>query len=157
MINYSSINDAWGKKEIYKKKQELNNSELNNSQNNNIQNNNTQNNNTQNNNIQNNNTQDNMKNNIVLEHPTIEKFQSCNVIEHIANCNECRNKLKYLFTQNNEMITLPGCNIKISKDTLKILFILIIFCIILLFISIINDKQVPALNKYMYLPYNYYQ
>ena len=99
-----------------------------------------------------------MKNNIV-EHPVIEKFQSCNVIEHIINCSECRNKLKNLFTieNNNQIITLPGCNIKISKESLKILFILIIICIILLFISIITDKPVHSANKYMYLPYNYYQ
>jgi hypothetical protein len=161
MINYSSINDAWGKKDIYK-----------------------------NNKIHsvNNNSKSNqplseqvktivpmpakvpeqvqaldIKKDIFIETPFFEKFSSCNFMDHIKNCSECKEKFKNfnqeMFGQTNQTITLPGCNIKLSKDTLKVVFILIIICIILLFISIINENKMcptPAYyNKYMYMPYNY--
>lgn len=164
MINYSSINDAWGKKDIYKN----NNKKINSA---------------------NNDSKSNqplseqvkpqvpvkvqvpeqvpakaldIKKDIFIENPFFENFSSCNFMEHIKNCSECKEKFKNfsqeMFGQTNQTITLPGCNIKISKDTLKVVFILIIICIILLFISIITENKTcpsPYYNKYMYMPYNY--
>ncbi len=151
MINYSSINDAWGKKDIYKNNKETKiktdanskaiqqapvpTKEL------------------------------DIKKEVFIESPSFENFSSCNLMEHIKNCSECKEKFKSIskemFGQTNETITLPGCNIKISKDALKLLFVLIIICIILLFISIVTEKKtdiIPAYgNKYMYIPYNNYQ
>jgi hypothetical protein len=164
MINYSSINDAWGKKEIYKKKPEAKTeikTEIK----------------TQpeaKENISEQKKTNDIKKNIFIEslpyenyehyehyehNGNYEHFSSCNVIEHITNCPDCKNKFikfsKEMFSENNT-ITLPGCNIKISRESLKIIFIIIIISIILLVISIINEKtSMPAFNKYMYMPYNY--
>jgi hypothetical protein len=164
MINYSSINDAWGKKEIYKKKPEIKSqSEINEIK-------------VKEKYTPEQVTKHDIKKNIFIEslpnehyehnehNGNYEHFSSCNVMEHITNCPECKNKfMKFsqeMFSQTNNTITLPGCNIKISRDALKIIFILIIISIILLFISIINEKKAipmpaPAFNKYMYMPYNY--
>jgi hypothetical protein len=147
MINYSSINDAWGKKDIYKNNTEKKTKPDNNSPP----------------------VQQapeptkelDIKKEIFIETPYFENFSSCNLMEHITNCSECKEKFKNIskemFGQTNETITLPGCNIKISKSALNVVFVLIIICIILLFISIITENKTslpPAYsNKYMYMPY----
>lgn len=150
MINYSSINDAWGKKDIYKNNKDQKIKPDNNSMSNQqvpipvpIKESNSE------------------KKEIFIESPYFEKFSSCNVMEHITNCPECKEKFKNIskemFGQTSETITLPGCNIKLSRDSLKVIFGLIIICIILLLISIITEYRTPvsppAFNKYMYMPY----
>ena len=145
MINYSSINDAWGKKDIYKNNTEKKTKPDNNSTP-----------------VQQEPTKElDIKKEIFIETPYFENFSSCNLMEHITNCSECKEKFKNIskemFGQTNETITLPGCNIKISRSALNVVFVLIIICIILLFISIINENKTslpPAYsNKYMYMPY----
>ncbi len=141
MINYSTINDAWGNKEIYKKNDDKK--------------------------VETKcqtptpeptpTTSIDIKKDIFIEPPVVENFSSCNMMEHITNCPECLNKMKELFTPTHgETITLPGCNIKISKDALKVVFVLIIICIILLFISIINKKDLPPAYSYKYQHMPYY-
>ncbi len=147
MINYSSLNDAWGKKEIYKKKPEQKSETTQESLP------------TKQENFEKSVTNPapttslDIKKDIFIETPFFETFQSCNMMEHITNCPECVNKLKEMFSQP-KTITLPGCNIKISKDVLQVIFVIIIICIILLILSIFTEKNIPpAYNKYMYMPY----
>ncbi len=156
MINYSSINDAWGKKEIYKKNVSIEN---NNSVSNTVSN-------TVSNKIEIPNIS--KKKDIFVETPAVEHFQSCSTMEHITNCPECKNKIMELFKQHNKKsktINILGYKFKISKTTLNILFILIIICIILVVISIIQEKtniftdqcnKNLVSNKYMHMPYQYY-
>ena len=68
MIQYTSINDAWGinnnKKELFTSSPEKENKPL---------------------------------------KKSVEKVE-CNILEHVANCQECKNKLRELFTVENKTI-----------------------------------------------------
>ncbi len=136
MINYSTINDAWGNKEIYKKNNDKKVEKKSQTP-------------------EPTTTSVDIKKDIFIEPPVFENFSSCNMMEHISNCPECLQKMKELFSPtHSETITLPGCNIKISKDVLQVIFVIIIICIILLILSIFTEKNIPpAYNKYMYMPY----
>jgi hypothetical protein len=163
MIHYSSINDAWGNKEIYKNNKESFTQSF-----------------TQSNTIpivpipivpinnpaQSTNNQDNVK---PIEHfapTTSTNVQYCSTIEHINNCPECKKKLSEMFknSDNNREIKIFGMTINLTKDVLKIILIIILILITVNLFSLINvvfqDKPMylyqpqPAMNtmmKYAYM------
>ena len=131
MIHYASLQDAWGNKETFKKstpKQSLPQVE-------------------------------NFTNGCAIapivytpEIPTIiptpaptptpqpeqftEHFGSCNMVDHFTNCAQCRMRMAEMFANNNNnnvisTINIFGCNINITHDVVKVLFIIIIVHILL--------------------------
>jgi hypothetical protein len=140
MINYSSINDAWGNKEIYKKN------------NTNISPVNIQPVNIPPVNIQ--------PVNIPVVYDVVEKFtDKCELLDHIINCEKCKNKMVELFANEQPQQTMPinifGLNV--TNDVLKILFIIIICVIFVLLLSMVNSsltKPVVSEMKYFVMPNN---
>jgi hypothetical protein len=143
MIQYSTINDAWGNKQIYRK-----------------------------------NTIDNFTNKqitkneesvaetvaepvvqnavpaaqpILIEKPYKEHFNnnSCSYTEHLKNCEHCRNQLREYF-DNSAPIKIYG--IHITKDMLKIIFIILIILIFIILLSMINISFNDAHTKYIMVP-----
>lgn len=128
MIHYSSINDAWGNKEIYKNNKET---------------------------FSQNTKPDIIKPVEIIkvlpvknEHFT--NMQDCNVVEHIKNCPECKKKLSEMFTNtdNSKEINLFGFKINLTKDVLKIILIILLILITVNLFSLINTVFE---NKPMYL------
>jgi len=138
MIQYSSINDAWGhsNKEIYKK---------------NI-----------NNNIS---DTENIDYTTVVKEPikieqkepikieqneemtnTCDKFSN-EMIIHIRSCEKCRNKFKS-FENDNVKLNLNGIEININRNILKIIFLILIFIILLIIISLFKNNNNNKYNKY---------
>jgi hypothetical protein len=129
MINYSSINDAWGNKEIYKKKYiESSSNNIVDTPVNNIVD-------TIDNNILKK-PVDNIVNTVVNK----EHFNNCNMVEHLQNCEECKKKIIDLFTNENKYSEVNIFNIKftVKKDILKIIFIILIVSIFIILLSSIN-------------------
>jgi hypothetical protein len=145
MIHYSSINDAWGNKEIYKNNKE------NFSQNNNnpvvpintpIQP------------IKNENNVRKIEN----EHfsPTTAPTMganNCAMVDHMKNCPECKKKLSEMFTNsdNNREIKIFGFTINLTKDVLKIILIILLILITVNLLSLINISF-PDKPMYLYPP-----
>lgn len=156
MIQYSSINDAWGNKEIYKKNA-LNNFEgFNNSKP-----------------VEKFVSQKNTPVNDIHIAPIIEKpiivqniaqnkehfepapinpaadtatyinnytSKSCSFAEHLKNCEHCRNSLTEYFENDSSVSTINifGLKINITKDVLKVIFIILIVLIFIIILSTIN-------------------
>ena len=159
MIQYSNINDAWGNKDIFKK------NTLNNYNNKSI--------------ICN---PDVVlpEENIAVEKPTEippttqpeptvisapinrEHFQttsSCSFAEHLKNCEHCRNSLtEYFENESNNIakIDIFGLKMSISKDLLKIIFIVIIIIIFILILSMVNISLKDDINTHMKYNMKYY-
>jgi hypothetical protein len=103
-----------------------------------------------------------------MHHKFIERFyqnenRPCNIIEHLKNCPECVEKMRELFTNNNDednyiysKINIFGLKINITKDVLKIVFILLIVLIFIVFLSIINVPLIGnnSSSKYYLVPQN---
>ena len=166
MIQYSSINDAWGNKEIYKKNMLNNIDGFNNSKSvekgvspkvaqetQDIQETKV----TQEYQVpqnivpQNNVPQNNVPQNIVpqnIEPSNKEHFEpmpinnknSCNIAEHLKNCEHCRNSLTEYFENDNSIsqINILGLKINITKDVLRIIFVILIVLIFIIILSTIN-------------------
>jgi hypothetical protein len=98
-----------------------------------------------------------------------EHFSSCSFAEHLKNCEHCRNTLAEHFSNTNKShINLLGLEFDISKDILKVIFIILIVAIFIILLSLVNfpiqdDLNIglkPAQLKYLmmnHMPYNYYQ
>lgn len=139
MINYSSINDAWGYKEIYKK-----------------------------NTLDNILNQSNEKPKIQqviepIESPIIKKEHfndmiktDCALMEHIKTCETCKNKLAELFGNSDNSsgpeLNIFGLKLHITKDVLKLIFILLIILIFIILLSIINFPFKNSELKYLVIP-----
>jgi hypothetical protein len=143
MIHYSSINDAWGNKEIYKNNKEDF------SQNNNKPSV------TINTNSQPIKNENNVKK-IENEHfsPTTTTTMGtdhCMMAEHMKNCPECKKKLSEMFTNsdNNREIKICGFTINLTKDVLKIIFIILLILISVNLFSLINILF-PEKPMYLY-------
>ena len=167
MIQYSSINDAWGNKEIYKKNTLNNFNGFNNSKS-------TDKIVSQKNtpiekpiekliekpiditNVPQTIVQNVVPNNIInKEHfePVTSTINStCNFAEHLKNCEHCRNSLSEHFNNDSSMSTIFGINI--SKDILRIIFIILIVLIFIIILSTINiSLNNPQMNmKYYMVP-----
>jgi hypothetical protein len=141
MINYSSINDAWGHKETFKK---------------NI------------NPISETNVKVEPKKEIVLTE-TKETFitpSSCKMTEHFDSCPKCLNKLKEMFSDapyvsrgaqylSDDYIEIFGFIIR--KNIIQILFIIIIIIIFMLLLSMVNFPMKQSNIKYNLLPQQFEQ
>ncbi len=148
MIQYSTINDAWGNKEIYKKNNidNFQNKEINNIK------------------PQNESVIIQPQNNLVVPpivenqniHVNNELFNntSCSFAEHLKNCQHCRNSLaEYFNNDTNQKINVFGINI--TKDLLNIIFIIIIILIFIILLSMINISLKDNKSmKYFMLPPN---
>ena len=162
MIQYSSINDAWVNKETYKKNT-LNNFEGFNSkqaekfvsqQNNHIDNKpiNKPINTPIDNHINN-------HNNIInKEHFEPSPINStCSFAEHLKTCEYCRNSLTEYFENDSSISTIDifGLKINITKDVLKIIFIILIVLIFIIILSTLNiSLNNPNMNmKYYMIPH----
>ncbi len=135
MINYSSINDAWGnkEKEIYKNNESQNIETLNN--------------------------QPQRCENKQIEHFEVTtQPKSCALMNHIKECSECRMKMAEMFTNTDnsntckKTINILGLKINITNDVLKVLFLIIIIAIFILLLSIINLSFTKTNTKYVVLP-----
>jgi hypothetical protein len=165
MIQYSSINDAWGNKEIYKKNT-INNIDISKQI-------------------------DGFKQKVetfvnpqpvqkvetfvnpqpvqkvetfVNPQPIIpnnEHFVStttlpstCNFAEHFKTCEHCRNSLSEYFENNNtsslSIIDIFGLKINITKDVLRVIFVIII---VLIFIIILSTINVSLQDTKMHMKY----
>ncbi len=131
MINYSTINDAWGNKEIYRK----NESQIE---------------------PLNNESQKCQKKVETFE--VTAQSKSCSFINHIKECEECRMKMSEMFTNTDnsnickKTLNILGLKINITNDVLKVLFIIIIIAIFILLLSIINFSFIKTQTKYVVLP-----
>jgi len=167
MIQYSSINDAWGNKEIYKKNSLNNFNGFNNSkpedkivsQKNtpiekpidkpiiitNVPQNVPQ-------TIVQNIAPNNIINKEHFEPVTSTINSTCNFAEHFKNCEHCRNSLSEHFNNDSSMSTIFGINI--SKDILRIIFIILVVLIFIIILSTINiSLNNPQMNmKYYMVP-----
>ena len=142
MIQYSSINDAWGNKETYKKNA-LNNLEGFNSK--------------PLEKFVSEKTQQESNNIAPIEKPSIipnitpnniinkEHFEpilinsKCSFAEHLKTCKYCKNSLtEHYENDNNTQINIFGFKINITKDVLKVIFILLIVLIFIIILSTIN-------------------
>ncbi len=152
MIQYSSINDAWGNKDINKKS--LNNIEkfIN---------------------------RPPLNNNIpaqvasAIEHPIIldtknnlnkEQFVSevsqCSFTEHLKTCDNCKKIIaEYFINQNSNVreIKLWGLQLSLPTETLKVIFIILIILIFILLLSMVNIsfKNNNIGMKYYMVPSNF--
>ena len=81
---------------------------------------------------------------------------SCNFAEHLRNCEHCRNSLSEYFDNDNSISTINifGLKIKITKDVLKIIFVIIIVLIFIIILSTINVslKDSRTHMKYYMVP-----
>ena len=193
MIQYSSINDAWGYKDTYKKNS-LNNIEnfankntinvelITNNTNHPVPHNDTHNDthpiHHNDNNDTHNNTHNNTHNDTHNIHPIshhehfmnpIINNNSCSFAEHFKTCDHCKDSFIEYFNNNNynnnnnnnnkiiKTINLLGLEINITKDVLKVIFILIIILIFVLLLSTVNisfkNKQFTQM-KYYTMPQN---
>jgi hypothetical protein len=85
-----------------------------------------------------------------------EHFGSCNMVDHFANCEQCRMRMADMFANTNTISTINifGCTINITPDVVKVLFIIIIVLIFVLLLSMINlnYKQPSDAMKYLLHP-----
>ncbi len=137
MIQYSSINDAWGNKEMFRKKKPSLLPKINYDTN-------------------------EKKETVIVEKITnsstpieTKPVNECNAFEHMMNCPKCLNKIKEKFTQSNipkYEVYMFGFKIVITKEILQAIFIFLILCIFLLFLSSINQSFKQTEVKYYILP-----
>ena len=89
------------------------------------------------------------ENNVLTATPNKESFhaKSCSFAEHLKECQECRNSMyEHFKNTNSAVVNLLGYELYISKDFLKILFIIIIIAIFILLLSFINVPIPDNLN-----------
>jgi hypothetical protein len=188
MIQYSSINDAWGNKEIYKKNTLNNIDGFNNSkpietfisqklvqdtsvlQNIVPQNIVPQNIVPQNIVPQNIVPQNIVPQNIVPQNIVPQNKEhfvdistnitnSCNIAEHLKNCEHCRNSLNEHFVNDNSILqfNIFGLKINIKKDVFKVIFIILIVLIFIIILSTINISLIDKkLNMDANMKIKYY-
>jgi hypothetical protein len=148
MIQYSSINDAWGNKEMFKNKKPSVTPKIN---------------------------YDTpmKKEEIIKTEPSQEAFTeqftdviskkdeqkvTCDAVDHLLNCDKCLKKLKEKFSNKknikNYEINLFNYKFIITKEILQGVFVFLILCIFLLLLSSINQSLKPTDMKYYVLPNN---
>ena len=89
-----------------------------------------------------------------LEHFS-DTINNCNISEHLKNCEDCRNKILELFSDSNNdysEINLFNYKFSIKKDILKIIFIGLIIIIFFILLSLINISFKTSQMKYFMLP-----
>jgi len=164
MIQYSNINDAWGNKEIFKKKV-LNNyvekpadikpSEIPQSnkpiKHEQIITTTITNPNSNSNPITNNPINNPINNGNLNEH-----FKACSFAEHFKQCESCRNSMIEQFNNSNKAkVNIFGMKFLISREILKIIFIILIVLIFMILLSLVNlpikeeIRITPAHMKYL--------
>ena len=82
----------------------------------------------------------------------------CDNFEHMMNCPKCFNKLKERFTQssiNKYEVNIFGLKINITKEILQAVFFFLILCIILLLVSSFRNSTEQTAVKYYILPNNF--
>ena len=152
MIHYSSIKDAWGKKDMFKNNTPLSKS-FEPASNCNTQVNKPT---TQSETFTQNNT---IKYEVpqVVQPQVVQQIQqtlnehfaqnNCGFMEHIQNCPFCMGKMKEHFAETStgvlpeqpiSIVNIFGFKINITKDVLKVLFIIILIVIFILLLRIIN-------------------
>ena len=160
MIQYSNINDAWGNKETFKKNNLNNIENLENKKNVNVENLENK----KNVNVEKLETEPinlSKQNNYLFPHQPNpmnsiqnENYASntCSFSEHLKTCEHCRNSLAEYFTNDSSMstINLFGLKINITKDVLKVIFVILIILIFVILLSTINYsfKERSANMKY---------
>jgi hypothetical protein len=81
---------------------------------------------------------------------------SCGFAEHLKSCDHCRNSLSEYFDSGNSVSTINifGLKINITKDVLKIIFVIIIVLIFIIVLSTINVslKDTRTHMKYYMVP-----
>jgi cellulose synthase/poly-beta-1,6-N-acetylglucosamine synthase-like glycosyltransferase len=77
---------------------------------------------------------------------TCDKFSN-EMIIHIRSCEKCRNKFKS-FENDNVKLNLNGIEININRNILKIIFLILIFIILLIIISLFKNNNNNKYNKY---------
>ncbi len=146
MIQYSNINDVWGNKEMYKKKETF----VNNT-NNKIE---------PNINIENNRIYEKK---ILRENLDNTHNNDCSMIEHLDNCPTCKQRIMEMFQNKTEpeanfaTVNLYFFKINITKDVLKLIFVLLVILIFIVLLSIINVPLIGNNNssaKYYLVPQN---
>ena len=158
MIHYSSIKDAWGKKDMFKNNKPLEVSPK-----------------VQEPIIQ---CQASVKepeiippeiikydlpvNQPIIQQNVQEHFvqNNCAFMEHLQNCPFCMSKMKEHFNETTSSIVeepistinIFGFKINITKDVLRILFIIILSIIFILLLRIVNVSFKNTNNKYLNMP-----
>ncbi len=82
--------------------------------------------------------------------------KSCSFAEHLKNCEECRNSLSEYFGNESSTTTIDllGLKITVSKDILKIIFVILIICIFIILLSMVNISFKEDLNMKYLMKYN---
>ncbi len=76
-----------------------------------------------------------------------EHFDSCSYAEHFKVCKACRDSLiEHFVNRNNANINIFGYKYSVSKDILKVIFILIIVAIFIILLSLVNIPIKDDLN-----------
>jgi hypothetical protein len=85
---------------------------------------------------------------IISNQPIVkDNFSSCTFAEHLNNCKACRNTIIERFTSSSSAhINILGLEFDISKDVLKVIFIIIIVTIFILLLSLVNIPMKDDLN-----------
>ena len=78
---------------------------------------------------------------------------NCKFMEHLQNCPFCKNKERFVTEEKPiSTINIFGFEINITKDVLKILFVIILFVIFILLLRLVNVSFNQSQNKYLNLP-----
>jgi hypothetical protein len=80
-----------------------------------------------------------------------QESKPCSFANHLKNCEHCRNSLtEYLSNESTtSTIDLFGLKITISKDILKIIFVILIICIFIILLSMVNISFKNDMNSNM--------
>ena len=148
MIQYSSINDAWGNKEMFRNKKPSLLPKINYD--------------TPNLTPILTPTSTPTPTPIPIQNKSVEKMtnKKCDNFEHMMNCPKCFNKLREKFSQsavNKYKVNIFGLKINITKEILQAVFFFLILCIILLLVSSFNTSTESTAIKYYILPNNFNQ
>jgi hypothetical protein len=84
---------------------------------------------------------------IISNQPIKDNFSSCTFAEHLNNCKACRNTIIERFASSSSAhVNILGLEFDISKDILKVIFIIIIVTIFILLLSLVNIPMKDDLN-----------
>ena len=100
---------------------------------------------------------------VIQPHVVNEHFaqNSCAFMEHLQNCPFCMGRMKEHFSETTtsvvpeipiSIINIFGFEINITKDVLKVLFIIILIVIFILLLRMVNVSFKKANNKYLNIP-----
>ncbi len=88
-----------------------------------------------------------LSNKPIINNINKEHFSSCTFAEHLNNCETCRNTILEQFApKSSAHVNLLGLEFDISKDLLKVIFIILIIAIFILLLSLVNIPMKDDLN-----------